>query len=152
MDQQIQFFQVSYDDRELQLMIESLNDFQISLYGLEMCNLDSIETLRQSRAYILGAYYDEKLIGMGAVKLFDEYAEIKRMFVDAKYRGNNFANRILDLLETYAKRNGKKVACLETGNLQEAAISFYKKCGYCIVEEFGKYKPNNVSVYFKKDL
>ena len=65
-------------------MIKKLDQYQLDLYGNESCKLESLDYLQQARAYILGAYGDSKLIAMGAVKLFDDYAEIKRMYVDER--------------------------------------------------------------------
>jgi putative acetyltransferase len=131
-------------------LIEKLNHYQVGLYGIEACNLETPQSLEKNNAFMLGAYFDEYLAGIGAIKLLDGYAEIKRMYVEEDYRGLSVAENILSTLEAYTKQNGVYKLFLETGNLQHAAIRFYKKSGYLEVESFGKYKPNNVSVYFEK--
>ncbi len=133
-------------------MIKKLDQYQLDLYENESCKLESLEYLQQAGAYILGAYADSKLIAMGAVKLFDGYAEIKRMYVDGAYRGLGLAKSILAELEAYAKQNGKALICLETGNLQYAALAFYKNLGYAVVEKYGNHQPNKVGVYHAKAI
>jgi putative acetyltransferase len=133
-------------------LIEKLNQYQIGLYGLAACNLETPEALVQNNAFMVGAYREDTLIGIGAVKLFEQYAEIKRMYVEEPYRGLSIAESILNTLEEHVKQQGIGRLFLETGNLQQAAIKFYKKSGYCLVESFGDYKPNPVSRYFGKTI
>lgn len=141
---------ISPADAQVQLLISKLDHFQIELYGRENCHLDSIETLLKSGAHMLGAFSDKQLIGMGAVKIMDGYAEIKRMYVEESHRGLGIAENILRRLEAYAVEQGENRICLETGIYHEAAMSLYKKLGYKIIDQFGEYKINGLSVFFEK--
>ena len=141
---------VAYDDVEVGEMIRRLDQYQIGLYGKENCNLDSVSRLKDSGALLLGAFAGDMLAGIGAVKLFDGYAEIKRMYTGEGFRGLGAARLVLNGLEEYARENGKKRVCLETGYLHDAALTFYTKAGYGVIERFGNYKPNTVSIYFEK--
>lgn len=143
---------VSPDNAFVQKLIAKLDKYQIELYGIECCHLDSVAELQKCGAYMIGAFADEVLIGIGAVKIFDKYAEIKRMFVEEAYRGLGMAGKILIALEDYAAHKGKEKIYLETGSLQYSALNFYKRIGYSIVERFGDYAPNDVSVYFEKKV
>ena len=144
--------QVLPTNKDVVSLIEKLNAYQIGLYGLPACNLESPESLVNNNAYMVGAFVQDKLVGIGAVKLVDAYGEIKRMYVNEDYRGHAVATFILSELERYAKSNGITALFLETGNLHHAAIRFYDRMGYRQVESFGDYKPNDVSVYFSKEL
>lgn len=144
--------QVLPTDKDVVSLIEKLNNYQIGLYGLAACNLESPESLLVNNAFMVGAFIEGKLIGIGAVKIIDTYAELKRMFVSEDYRGLNCATLILTELENYARSNGIVVLFLETGNLHHAAIRFYKRMGYRQIDSFGAYSPNDVSIYFSKDL
>ena len=97
-----------------------------------------------------GAFSNTCLVGIEAIKCFENYAEIKRMYVEEDFRGLLIAEKILTALEKYAVQKGLVRICLETGNLHYAALKFYKKMAYTKVESFGYYKPNNASVYFEK--
>jgi putative acetyltransferase len=133
-------------------IINKLNEYQIGLYGIEKCNLETVESLKKNNALMMGAFSEKILVGIGAVKLFDSYGEIKRMLVENEFRGLGIAEKILVALENYAMQMGKEKVCLETGNLQHEAIRFYKRMGYNEIERFGSYRPNDVSIYFKKLL
>ena len=139
-------------DENVIALIEKLNQYQINLYGREKCSLDSPEVLQQSQAFMVGAYANELLIGIGAVKFFDDYAEIKRMYIEENFRGLSIAEHILTRLEEHAAKNGIHKICLETGTLHHAAQKFYQKMGYTSIERFGNYPLNEVSVFLGKDL
>ena len=141
---------VSPDNQQVKYLVAILDRYQIFLYGINHCNLDSIDNLKKNQAFMLGAYDGEVLVGIGAIKLFDEYAEIKRMFVDKQYHGTGVAASILSGLELYARQHNKSRINLETGNRQFAAVRFYEKHGYTVVEKFGTYQTNLVSIYFEK--
>lgn len=141
---------ISPADAQVQLLISKLDHFQIELYGRENCHLDSIETLLKSGAHMLGAFSDKQLVGMGAVKIMSGYAEIKRMYVEESHRGLGIAESILSRLEIYAVEQGENRICLETGIYHEAAMRLYKKLGYKVIDQFGEYKINGLSVFFEK--
>ena len=133
-------------------LIGKLNDYQISLYGAERCNLETPESLVQNKAFMLGAFDEQTLAGIGAIKLADSYGEIKRMYVEEAYRGLSIAENILSRLEAYATQKGIVRIYLETGNKHQKALRFYRRQGYSQVERFGHYTPNEVSVYFEKTI
>ena len=143
---------VSPVDDDVREMIRRLDHFHILLYGSVSCELDSPETLMKSNAYMLGSFHDGLLVGIGAVKLFDEYAEIKRMFVMDSHRGLGIAKKILSELEMYAKQQNRNTVKLETGQKQTSAIRLYEQCGYKPIPPFGNYKPTSVNLYFEKHL
>ncbi len=106
------------------MLIEKLNNYQIDLYGIEACSLEMPESPEKNQAFMVGAYLGEVKAGIGAVKLLTNYAEIKRMYVEEKYRGLAVAHNILTALEEYVKHKGIGQIFLETGNLQYTAINF----------------------------
>lgn len=142
---------VPTDDDVVQL-IQELNEYQIALYGVENCNLEPPDVLLKNKAYMIGAFSDGQLVGIGAVKLMETYGEVKRMFVKEQFRGLSIANQILNQLEVHARKEGISSLYLETGNLHHAAIAFYQRKGYQPVESFGNYTPNSVSIYFSKRI
>lgn len=148
----ISFKAVNPTDEKVMVLIQELNDYQISLYGKENCNLETPDSLAQHQAYMIGAFSVDILVGIGAIKIFDTYAEIKRMYVNAAFRGLSIAQTILVTLESYAQSKGIKRVCLETGYLHHAALLFYRKQGYREIESFGDYIPNAVSVYLAKSI
>lgn len=103
--------------------------------------------------HIIVAYRDEKPIGCGAIKPFDDNAvEIKRMFVLLEERGKGIAYKILNSLEDWAKEMGFVACVLETGKKQKAAIAFYRKYGYQRIPNYGQYKNIDNSLCFKHNI
>lgn len=151
-DQRFRILQVNITDPAVEVLIHKLNAYQWALYGPEKCNHESPESLQKNGAYMTGAWSENELAAIGAVKIMEGYAEIKRMYVDQPFRGLGLAEKILDTLEQYVLRNGISRICLETGNLHTAALQFYRKKGYKEVVSFGSYQPNGYSIYFEKWL
>jgi putative acetyltransferase len=81
-----------------------------------------------------------------------DVAEIKRMYVDPAHRGRGLGRRILDDLESRARRDGYTVVRLETGILQPEALRLYESAGYHRVDNYGIYQGNPRSVCFEKTL
>lgn len=143
---------VSPADKQVQVLISKLDTFQIELYGRENCHLDSIEVLLKSGAHMLGAFDGNQLVGMGAVKIMGDYAEIKRMYVEESHRGQGIAESILSQLEAHAQDQGMTQLYLETGVYHTAAQKLYLKLGYEVIEHFGDYPITGLSVFMAKKL
>lgn len=102
---------------------------------------------------VVVCFVDEKAIGCGAFKVYDELkVEIKRMFVLPQYRGHGVAMKILNELEIWAAELNYLEYLLETGKKQPEAIRLYKKAGYMITESYGQYLNVENSVCMKKSV
>ena len=98
-------------------------------------------------------YQDDCPIACGAVKTFSEnIAEVKRMFVQPKFRGQGFATRILTELEAWSRELGYDLCVLETGYNQPEAIKLYRKNGYRTIPNYGQYQGVENSICFEKKL
>ncbi len=73
-------------------------------------------------------------------------AELKRVYVNKEYRGNGYSTYIIKQLLDRAKEKGYKSMILETGKKQPAAISLYKKLGFQIMENYGRYVGDDNSI------
>ena len=95
----------------------------------------------------------DDVAGCGALRpLGDGTAEVKRMFVRAKYRGQGIARSVLDALEREARNAGYDTLLLETGTRQPEALAVYRRAGYVEREPFGEYLGNPFSVCMTKTL
>ena len=146
----VEIRQVQPTDLQVGTLIEKLNIYQIGLYGIEQCTLEAPEEMIRNGALMLGAFLGEELVGMGAIKLLEDYGELKRMYVSETHRGLGIASKILKSLEDYAFQNALNKIRLETGNLHFAAMAFYKQHGYQEISRFGSYADNKISVCFEK--
>jgi len=99
------------------------------------------------------AYYNDKPVGCGCFKKFDEQSvEIKRMYVEPELRGLGIASTVLNELEKWAKESGFEYTVLETGLKLDDANALYRKQGYEIIENYGQYAGIKSSVCMKKAL
>ncbi len=103
--------------------------------------------------HIVVAYADDKAVGCGAIKKYDEQsAEVKRMFVDPAFRGRGIAKLILAELEQWAAELNFSSCILETGKRQTEAVRLYQKANYRIIPNYGQYRGVENSVCMKKEL
>lgn len=111
--------------------------------------------------YVVVIYIDNVPVGCAAIKKFDTKTssaqvsssmEIKRMYVSPKQRGNGIAQKLITELEIWAKELGYKRCVLETGRRQKAAVKFYQKCNYKVIDNYGQYVGMENSICFEKRL
>lgn len=80
---------------------------------------------------------DDVVIGCGGVlRLDDETAEIKRMWIDPDWRGLGLAGRLLAHLETTALEMHKARVVLDTNESLSEAIAMYGRFGYTPIERY----------------
>ena len=70
------------------------------------------------------------VVGCGGVALFDDYAEVKRMYTRPAVRGVGLAKALLRRIEDEARAVGAPVLRLETGIHQQEAIGLYEVRGF----------------------
>lgn len=148
----IKIIPIALEEPSVQELVLKLDTYQVALYGLANCNLESLEQLKRSPGVLMGAYDNGKLVGIGAIRIREDYAEVKRMYVDLMYRRCGIAYSILSALENVALRQNTKQIFIETGRLQTNAIRLYKRAGYKTVTKFADHVPNDISVYFGKEI
>jgi putative acetyltransferase len=82
------------------------------------------------------AYDGDRLAGMfGLEGIGTPSAELRRMYVDAPYRGSGLAQQVLAHAEKTCRAAGTPVLELSTSELQPAALAFYRKSGYRLLRE-----------------
>jgi GNAT superfamily N-acetyltransferase len=88
----------------------------------------------------LVAYRGDRPVGCGAVRLIDPVtAELKRMYVEPKGRGEGIGRALVEALESEARQLGAKRLVLETGIRQVAAVALYERCGFAAIPLYGEY-------------
>jgi GNAT superfamily N-acetyltransferase len=63
----------------------------------------------------------------------DRKTELRRMYLDQRYRGSGVAQRMLDFALEEARRRGFTKMILSTAQIQESADRFYRKSGFRLV-------------------
>ena len=103
------------------------------------------------------ARLDDAAVGCGAVALFEDFAEVKRMYTRERARRHGVARALLERIASDAGAAGQTLLRLETGTLQTAAINLYERCGFRPCGPFGDYAqmmPDRIatSLFFEKFL
>jgi putative acetyltransferase len=142
---------------ELRLLIGELDRVLAAEYPPEQRHGLALEALFQPHIRFFLARLNGAAVGCGGVALFDDFAEVKRMYVRERARGRGVAQALLTRIETEARTAGFVVLRLETGERQMAALRFYAQAGFQTCAAFGDYaamRPQAVatSIFMEKRL
>jgi putative acetyltransferase len=133
---------------------ELLNDsdaYMAELYPAESNHMTDLHALADPASILVGVVEEGAAVACGAmVRQRDGYAELKRMFVPERLRGNGYGKRILRALISIADSENLKLR-LETGIKQPEAISLYRSHGFVEVEAFEPYAPDALSVFMERE-
>jgi len=103
--------------------------------------------------HVVVAYQEDEPVGCGAIKAYtNELAEVKRMFVHPKHRGQGIAQAVLAELERWARELHYRGCVLETGQKQPEAIRLYQNSGYQRIPNYGQYVGVENSVCMQKEV
>ena len=146
MDSVIEITAVTTPDDGILKMVEKLDALMNELYPPESAHLTPPEELTAGTNRLFAVKVDGKLMGCGAIRTVgQEYAEIKRIFVDPSSRGLGLAKALLSRLESECRLLGLLEVKLETGISQPEAIGLFERCGYAQCPAFGDYPKNDPS-------
>lgn len=146
------YYRCDANDQNFQHLIRLLDADLYAQYGERMQFFD----LYNGVSGIIGAVValeDDQPAGCGCFKRFaDGTVEIKRIFVDERYRKRGTAKEIMRLLEEWATELGNTRAVLETGPKQSEAIRLYESTGYILIENYEPYVGVPESMCYQKTL
>ena len=149
----IQIVEVHPDSADAVQLIGELDDHLLAHpYPPQSRHAFSVDKLVREGVVFFITYYEGQLAGCGGVKMFDDYGEVKRMFVRPIHRGRGLGKAMLNRLAEYAQNNGAKVLRLETGIYEVEAIGLYESWGFSRRSPFGEYREDPLSVYLEKQL
>jgi putative acetyltransferase len=148
---------VSQATPEVHDLIGELNAVLGAVYEAHQRHGLAIEQLFEPNVRFFLARLDGLVVGCGGVAIFDDYAEIKRMYTRPVARGRGVAKALLRKIEEEARGAGKSVLRLETGTYQHEAIGLYEAMGFQPRGPFGPYAAmpaHNIetSLFFEKVL
>nr|WP_295933855.1 GNAT family N-acetyltransferase [uncultured Dyadobacter sp.] len=140
------------DDPDFQAMVRLLDADLAERDGADHSFYSQFNKIDKIRHAVV-CYVEEKPVGCGAIKAFDNGAmEVKRMYVAPDGRKKGIATHVLSELERWAKEMGYRKCVLETGKRQPEAIALYEKNGYARTPNYGQYVGIENSVCFEKVL
>jgi putative acetyltransferase len=141
--------QESPDQTEIYPLIQALDQALDAQYE-GFCNyrLDVSALLApQIRFFVARETNSKKVLGIGAVRFNEGFAEVKRMYSIPEARGAGVGEAILlEILKTI-RAEGETVARLETGDKLVAAVGLYKKHGFKHIPAFGEYEATAQTSY-----
>jgi len=142
---------------EVSALIAELDAVLGAVYEPEQRHGLSLEQVFGPHVRFFVARLDGEAVGCGAVALFEDYAEVKRMYTRESVRGRGVGKALLARIEQDARAAGKPILRLETGTLQAAAIGLYEQCGFRSCGAFGPYAalpPHRIatSLFYEKPL
>ena len=141
----------SPDQPDVIALIADLDAYQDTLYPPESRHSLDLASLKQPNVLFAVARDSEgEAIGCGAIVLWPEFGELKRMYVSPRGRGHGVARKLLALLESRAMSFGCKLLKLETGPYQREALALYASAGYERRGPFGDYSNDPLSVFMQK--
>jgi putative acetyltransferase len=127
--------------------------FSASLYPPESNHHLPLDALQRAEVrFFVARDAEGKALATGAVVLHDNWAEIKRMWVDEAARGRGIALQILNVLMAEAGDAGVEKLRLETGVANQAALALYEQAGFRRREPFADYRPDPLSVFMERRL
>jgi ribosomal protein S18 acetylase RimI-like enzyme len=161
----VNFIPLKYEQHKKDLI--KLNEEYLSWIASEMqkrYNIDMVvlmgisvreyveKTVENFASYLPpeGIYYliqsSNSLFGMGAIReLKNGIGEIKRMYIQQKYRGKGYGKTLLDLLLNRGKEFGFSSIRLDTGIFMVAAQKVYRNAGF---QERERYIESEVPSFF----
>jgi ribosomal protein S18 acetylase RimI-like enzyme len=86
---------------------------------------------------------------IGLKKLDDKTCEMKRLFVDDKYKGRGIGEDLVEKIIEEAKKNNYERIRLNTLDTMDVALEVYYKNGFYEIES---YSPNIEVIYLEKKL
>ncbi|HJR57451.1 MAG TPA: GNAT family N-acetyltransferase [Rhizomicrobium sp.] len=111
-------------------LIGELNDELEMCYAPEQRHGLALDAIFQPHIRFFIAQLDGVAAGCGGVAIFEDFAEIKRMFVRPALRGRGIADAIMAALIAETAKAGLPLLRLETGIHQHAALVFYRRSGF----------------------
>ena len=115
------------------------NEFQVPITINEQQDLLNIASFyQQGKGNFWVAKSDEEVVGtIALIDCGEDVGTIRKMFVKKEFRGKEFgiAQRLLDILEESSRENDIKNLYLGTLERLQAAIRFYERNGFTLIEK-----------------
>ena len=140
------------DSADARALINELDASLEPLYPSKSRHGYSVEKLIAEDVAFFVLRVEGTPVGCGGIKLQTDYGELKRMYVCPEFRGQGYANMMLDYLENYARMNHVQLVRLETGIHQHEAIGLYERSGYRLISPFGSYGEDPFSRFYEKKI
>ena len=151
----LKIIQTSANRKDVGELLKLSDDYMASLYPAESNHMDDTEELSKPNVFLVGAFEEGELVGIGAVKVLEDdvcYGEVKRLFIPTKHRGKGISKLIVRNLESHLVSQGVPFVRLEAGIKQPEALSLYTSLGYTKRDPFGNYPADPLCVFMEREI
>jgi GNAT superfamily N-acetyltransferase len=120
--------------------------------------LDGVRTFNRARtgnerprpvAYFLRDE-DGQIVGGVQGSLWGRSVHIDALWVEEKYRGQDYGSKLMKAIEDYAHSHAHPLVYLETASFQ--ALPFYEGLGYEVFGQLPEITPGHTLYFLKKEL
>lgn len=138
---------------DVRALISELNVALHALCPPEHCHHMSADEMAQPDTTVFVARENGKAVACGALRRHgDGVGEVKRMYTRPAWRGRAIGARILEMIETLARKEAIRRLVLETGDRHHAAWRLYERGGFTRCGAVLDYPDSGYSVFFHKQL
>ena len=120
--------------------------------ALDAEEIEDVEDYRPpTGVFLVGRGEDDKVVGCGAVRaLGPGLGEIKRMWIDPRWRGQGNGARLIAALEDSARQLGYGILRLDTSEELVEAVHLYQRSGYRAIDRYNE-NPD-ATLFFEKQV
>jgi putative acetyltransferase len=142
---------------EVSEILAELDEALSGPYSADQRHALSVDRLFRDDVHFYLARLDGRAVGCGGVAMFEDFAELKRMYTRREARRRGVAAALIARLEDDARAAGLGILRLETGMFQHESLAFYERVGFRRRDAFGVYlalPPHAIetSVFFEKRI
>ena len=136
----------------IQKLLAEFDRYLAELYPPESGYGLVVDELQSPNVRFVFAELDNIVVACGALRLDEDYAEIKRMYVVPEQRQTGIGRHLLAHLEAAASSSGRPLLRLETSIAQPEAIALYEQAGFFRIDAFPPYEADPRSVFMEKPV
>lgn len=146
--------QVPYSHPDFLRLCNELDQFlNLAIGGEDKREKYKKYNLLDTMDYVIIAYDGQHAAGCAALRKYsDTEIEVKRVFVQKPYRGQNIGGQLLAHLIEHAQESGYKRMLLETGAFLSASVRLYRRYGFEQISNYGDYKDMPESLCMGRDI
>ena len=139
-------------DKDFQYLVQQLDNELWNELQDDQATYDQYNKVPDLNTVVL-VFINDQPAASGCFKKHDDHTvEIKRMFVEKRFRGKGLSKVVLAELENWTIESGFKYAILETSVHFKPARTLYENAGYVITPNYDQYIGLEESVCMKKEL
>ena len=136
----------------IQKLLADFDRYLAELYPPESGYGLVVDELQSPNVRFVFVQLDDVVVACGALRLDEDYAEVKRMYVVPEHRHSGIGRELLAHLEAAASSSGRQLLRLETSVAQPEAIALYEQAGFERIDTFPPYEADPRSVFMEKPV